>query len=213
MKILIAEDHALVREGLRTLLIGSKLATLVEETNNGLEAVVKTRTFKPDLVILDYEMPGYNGIYATRNILAEFPNMPILMVSMFQTKEHVLDAFRAGVKGFLPKESKSEELLAAIESLRNGHTWFKTTVAEYIAEETFNRQSGEKYKAKDILTRRENELLRFFAEGMSSQEISVQLNISKRTVEVHKANIFRKLNLKNKIELIRYSIRNNLTKI
>jgi DNA-binding NarL/FixJ family response regulator len=213
MKVLIAEDHSMVREGLKNLLLSSGFAKQVEEAGNGLEAYMKAREFYPDIIILDYEMPDYNGIYAAQQISNDLPGTPVLMVSMFQTKEHVLDALRAGVKGYLPKESKSEELLTALKALAEGQTWFKGVVAEFIAEEAYGDQKGMRKKQKNLITRREMELLKLYAEGRQSNEIAELLNISRRTAEVHKANIFRKLNLRNNTELIRYAIRNNLVKI
>jgi DNA-binding NarL/FixJ family response regulator len=213
MKILIAEDHSMVREGLKNLLLSSGLAKQVEEAKNGLEASIKAREFHPDIVILDYEMPDYNGIYAAQQITNDLQGTPVLMVSMFHTKEHVLDALRAGVKGFLPKEAKSEELIAALRALADGQTWFKGMVAEFIAEAAYGKQSGIRKKEKNLITRREMEVLKLYAEGKQSNEIADILNISRRTAEVHKANIFKKLHLRNNTELMRYAIRNNLVKI
>lgn len=213
MKVLIADDHALVREGLKKLLLSSGHIKNVVEAENGLEATEKAIAENFDLVILDFEMPKCNGIFASKRILEHKPGLPILMVSMFQSREHVSDAVNAGIKGFLPKESRSEDFLAAVLSVGNGHSWFKGQIAEYIAEEIVERQYGKKVKDRNQLTKRESQLLILFAEGMSSVDVADSLHISRRTVEVHKASIYKKLGVKNNTELIRYAIRNNLIRI
>lgn len=213
MKVLIAEDHLLVREGLRNLLLNSGFVHEVVEATNGMEALLKTRETLPDLVMLDYEMPLYNGIFAAREINAEFPKIPTLMVSMYFSKEHVMDAVRAKVKGFVSKGSRSDEMLEAIKALSIGKTWFKGVVAEYIAEEALGNAGKNKKVLANILTDRESELIQLFASGMKSLEIAEKLKISKRTVEVHKSNIFKKLGFRNNSELVRYAVRNNLVKL
>ena len=213
MKILIAEDHSLVREGLKNLLLSSGFVTEVVEATNGLEALLKMRETSPDLVMLDYEMPIYNGIFAAREINAENPNLPILMVSMYFTKEYVMDAVRAKVRGFVSKGSRADEMLDAIKALSQGKTWFKGAVAEFIAEEALGNRSKQKKLVGSVLTERELELIPFFASGLKSQEIAEQLHISKRTVEVHKSNIFKKIGFQNNSELVRYAVRNNLVRL
>jgi len=212
MKVLIAEDHALVREGLKNLLIGSGLVTEVVEATNGLEALLKSREANPDLVLLDYEMPVYNGIFAAKEILAEKPNLPILMVSMYFTKEHVMDAVRVKVKGFVSKGARSDEMIEAIRALSEGKTWFKGTIAEFIAEEALSSNNKKKLVG-NLLTDREQELIAYFSNGMKSAEIAEHFHLSKRTVEVHKSNIFKKLRVRNNSELVRYAVRNNLVKL
>ncbi len=212
MKVLIAEDHVLVREGLKNLLIGSGLVTEVVEATNGLEALLKSREANPDLVLLDYEMPVYNGIFAAKEILAEKPNLPILMVSMYFTKEHVMDAVRVKVKGFVSKGARSDEMIEAIRALSEGKTWFKGTIAEFIAEEALSSNNKKKLVG-NLLTDREQELIAYFANGMKSAEIAEHFHLSKRTVEVHKSNIFKKLRVRNNSELVRYAVRNNLVKL
>ena len=213
MKIIIAEDHAMVREVLKKLMVDTDPNTTVVEAKNGLEAVIKAREHMPDVIVMDYDMPVYNGIYACKQLQREMPDIPVMMLSMYQTKEHVLDAFKAGVRGYMPKESKSEELLEAVKSLASGGSWFKGEIAEIIAANINALDKGKKHKNKYDLTKRETELLRFFAEGLQSAEIADILHISRRTVEVHKSNIFKKLGVRNNTELIRYAIRNQIVKI
>lgn len=213
MKILIAEDHAMVREVLRKLMLDAGKDNEVIEAKNGLEAVIKAKENKPDVIVMDYDMPVYNGIYACRQLQNELPEIPILMLSMYQTKEHIMDALQTGVRGYMPKEAKSEQLIEAVKALANGETWFKGDVAEIIAANVSMMEKGRAGKNKQTLTKRETELLQFFTEGLQSAEIADILHISKRTVEVHKSNIFKKLGIRNNTELIRYAIRNQLVKI
>ena len=213
MKILIVEDHNMVREVLSKLMRDADKKNQVVEAKNGLEAVLIAHETKPDVVIMDYDMPVYNGIFASRKLQQELPNIPILMLSMYQSKEHIMDAVQAGVKGYLPKEARSEELLEAVKALKKGGNWFKGDVAEIIAANISLSENKKVKRKKSNLTPRELQLIQHFAEGMQSAEIAELCYISKRTVEVHKSNIFKKLGIRNNTELIRYAIRNQLVKI
>lgn len=214
IKILIVDDHAMVREGLRALLVLLPGFEIAEMAGNGHEAVMKTGTSSPDVVLMDYEMPNFNGIYATKEILALYPHIRILMLSTFSSKEHVMAAIRAGVHGYLPKETNIDEIAAAIRALANGNTWFKGDVAEMVTPyliASVNKKG--RHHDNNHLTDREAELVKLWVTGLTSREIAEKVSLSKRTVEVHKANIFKKLGLKNTTELVRYAIHNNLVKI
>lgn len=213
MKILIAEDHNMVREVLKKLILDASKTNSVIEAKNGLEAVLKAHENMPDVIVMDYDMPVYNGIFACRKLNQELPDIPVLMLSMYQSKEHILDAMQAGIKGYMPKEARSEELLEAIKTLQKGGNWFKGEVAEIIAANVNLTDTGKTTRKKQALTAREQQMLQHFAQGMKSMEIAEACHISKRTVEVHKANIFKKLGIRNNTELIRYAIRNQLVKI
>ncbi len=216
MKVLIADDHKVIRSGLANLLTKSKLITEVIEADNGEEAIVKAKETNPDVFILDYEMPVYNGIYAAKKIKRLWPQKPVLMLSMHTTREYLLEAVLSGVKGYLSKEADFEELLEALITIKRGETYFKDEIGDIITNELINnlREPGKrKRNDTEILTRREREVLIYFAKGNSSSEVAQHLNISKRTAEVHKANIYRKLAIKNTAELMRYAIKNNLIKM
>lgn len=213
MKVLIAEDHTLVREGIRNLLIDSGIVSTVEEASNGHEAVLKVGSFNPDLVILDYEMPKYNALYACNIMRERWPNIPLLIVSMYQSKECIMETYKAGVKGIVYKEAPSEELIEAIKAIMSVQTWFKGKVAEIITSENLKNNSGAKRHKGDEITIREKEIIGCLIKGYTSAEVSELLFISKRTVEVHKSNIFRKLDLNNTAKLIRYAIENKLINI
>ncbi len=216
MKILIADDHKVIRRGLANLLLKSNIVSEVVEANDGDDAILKAKETKPDFFILDYEMPIYNGIYAAKKIKALWPNKPILMFSMHTSKDFLLQAVLSGVKGYLSKEADLEELIEAIVTLKRGETYFKDEIGEIITNELINNLFDPNKKKEDdidVLTKREREILVFFAKGNSSVEVAEALSISKRTAEVHKANIYRKLAIKNNSELMRYAIKNNLIKM
>jgi len=214
IKLLVVDDHAVLREGMKEIFARDTDIESIEEAGNGLEAVLKAAKNKPDVVVMDFEMPAYNGIYAAKEMIKQQPGLPILLLSMFNDKEHILEAIHAGVKGYLGKDSKIQEILHAVKELHNRGTWFKGEIAEIITPYLIATASGQSgLYPNNVLTPREIEITCLYAEGKNSVEIGKKLNISKRTVEVHKANIFKKLNLKSTIELLRYAIRNDLVKV
>ncbi len=207
-KILIADDHGLVRRGLSKILLESGVASEIMEAENGKEAIDLGKSFDPDIYVIDYDMPIYNGIYVCERLKATKEKTPILMVSMYDSKMYIMEAVRAGVKGFIPKESTAEELVGAIVAVASGETWFKGAIAEVIVKELTSDRPKRKSGDGSELTSREFEVLRLFADGKSSQEISEHLKITRRTVQVHKANIYKKLGVHNTAELIRYAMNN-----
>jgi DNA-binding NarL/FixJ family response regulator len=214
IKLLIADDHASLREGMQKIFSEDSDIESVEEAVNGLDAILRAARNKPDVVIMDYEMPKYNGIYAAKEMIKQQPGLPILLLSMFNDKEHILEAISIGVKGYISKEARMSEVLSAVKELYNRGTWFKGEVAEIITSHLIASASGEsRVRLNNRLTPRETEITCLFSEGKTSVDIGNKLNISKRTVEVHKANIFKKLNVKSTIELMRYAIHNHIIKI
>lgn len=215
INVLIVDDHSMVREGLIRMLAEDPQIGTIGEAKNGLTAVMKAREINPDVVIMDYDMPHYNGIYGTRELIKEKPDAKIIMLSMFQTKDFIIEAIQVGVKGFVLKEGNAEELIAAVKAVHNGATWFKGPVAEiitpYLIEAATGKQIESSHTAK--ISNREMEVLCLFAEGLTAKEIAERLDISKRTVEVHKAKIFKKLEIHNTAELIRYAVKHNLIRI
>lgn len=215
IKLLIADDHALVRGGLKSMLNDDAEIEEIIEAVNGHEAITKAREFKPDVVVMDYEMPNFNGVYATREILKELPDTRIILVSAHHSREYIMEGIHAGIRGFLPKEARSSELLQAIKALARGETWFRGSTAELLAPgfvDSIHPTKGHTHQ-EPVLTPREKEIVRFLAKGMNSHEIAKKLSISKRTVDVHKFNVFKKLDIANSIELMRYAIRHKLVKV
>ncbi len=215
ISLLLADDHSLVRHGMRELLSNEKVIGDIIEAKNGHEAVMMFRSHLPDVVVMDYEMPNFDGIYATRQIKEEQPETPVLLVSAHSSLVHIMEGIQAGVSGFIPKAAPAEELVSAIIELASGGTWFKGEVAELIAPGLINDSVNGNIRGKTRnkgLSQREKEVLKLFAVGKNAEEIANELSISKRTVDVHKSNIFQKIKVKNIAGLVCYAIKNNMVK-
>lgn len=214
INVLLVDDHALVRSGVRSLLSHSPAIGHIKEASDGQEAVRIASEFKPDVIVMDYEMPNFNGLYATREILNTDPDVKIIMVSAYLSRNHIMEGIQAGIRGFLPKEAKTSELVEAIEAMVAGETWFKDVVAELIAPSLVELvKSGQKPKVYDDLTKREKEIVSLLANGLSPKAIAQKLGISKRTVDVHKSNVFKKLKINSITDLIRYAVRQGIVKV
>jgi DNA-binding NarL/FixJ family response regulator len=212
-QILIADDHGIVRKGLRTLLERSRGCEVCAEVSNGREAVEKARLLRPDIAILDITMPVLNGVEATRQIRKVSPRTEVLILSMHESDLLLKEGLEAGAKGYLLKEDADRYLLAAVNALRRHTRYFSPKVSEALAAEA---PHADKRKSKTRirgyrLTPREREVVQLLAEGRSNKEVATLLDISAKTVETHRANVMVKLNLHSIAELVRYAIRNNLT--
>jgi DNA-binding NarL/FixJ family response regulator len=211
--ILIADDHGIVRKGLRTLLERSRSCEVCAEVSNGREAVEKARLLRPDIAILDITMPVLNGVEATRQIRKVSPHTEVLILSMHESDLLLKEGLEAGAKGYLLKEDADRYLLAAVNALRRHTRYFSPKVSEALAVEASHadkRKSKTKIRGYR-LTPREREVVQLLAEGRSNKEVATLLDISAKTVETHRANVMVKLNLHSITELVRYAIRNNLT--
>jgi DNA-binding NarL/FixJ family response regulator len=214
IKLLLVDDHALVRSGMRSLLAQSPVISQIREASNGHEAIQIVAEYKPDLIVMDYEMPNFNGIYATREIMKQHPDSKVIILSAHFSGEHIMEGIYAGIQGFLTKESKTSELLEAITAIAAGDTWFKGEIAERITPSLINvAKTGQKMKSNGGLTNREREIVSMLASGLTPRTIAEKLSISKRTVEVHKSNVFKKLKINGISELIRYAIRQGIAKV
>ncbi len=212
--ILLVDDHQIVRDGLKHILLNDNAIQDVEEARNGHEALIKAGKTSFDAVVIDYETNNSMGMYATKELIRTCRTIKVIMLSSDCDKDQVIKAINAGIKGYLTKDCPSCELLSAIKSVASGSTWFKGKVAEIIAPYLIDMATGKKISNEHpMLTEREKEIVGLVAEGLRSAEIGTQLCISKRTVEVHRANILKKLKLKNLTELIRYAIRENIVKL
>jgi len=216
IKILIADDHEVVRDGLKNILLTLGNISVVGEVANGEDAVNQYNTLKPDLVIMDISMPGMNGIEATRIIKENDPEAKILVLTMHDNQEYLNQIIRSGAKGFVLKNTDKDELLQAVKTVAAGENFFskdisKLTIDNYIrsAKDT---EKSETYKEVP-LTKREIEILKFIAEGHSNQEIANKLFISYNTVDTHRKNIMHKLSIKNTAGLVRYAIEKGLIEI
>ena len=201
--IVVVDDHAVVRSGLRLLLEAEEDLVVVAEAGNAREAVFEVRAHKPDVVLLDVVMPGESGIDAVPKLLLEAPGVKILVLSMQDDPQYVREAFAAGAKGYVLKEAADAEVVDAIRQVAAGGSYVHPTLgARMVAADAAARAAAE----ADPLSDREREVLRLLALGHTNQEIAKQLFISVRTAETHRAHIMRKLGLETRAELVRYAL-------
>lgn len=215
IKILIADDHAIVRRGLRMLISGESDMEIVGEAANGIEAVELYRTLQPDIILLDLVMPGQSGLEALTQIRAEFPQACVLVLSTFGDNERVFAAIRGGASGYLLKDASPEQLLQAIHDVYNGESHLHPTIALKLLRELDNPVGSgiARPLTEDPLTEREVEVLRLVAQGLSNLEIGEVLEISERTVGNHIGSILRKLHLANRTQAALYALRRGLVEI
>lgn len=207
-RIVLADDHVLLRQGLKKLLDGVADYKVIAEAGDGLELLRLLRTITPHLVVLDISMPNLRGIEAIHEIKVLQPNARILILTMHKEKEYLSHALSCGAQGYLLKEDADTELFLAIEKVRNGKIYVSPHFAELLAEgwAQVSRGNFSSPVSPGPLTTREREILKLIAEGKSSKEIAALLFISPRTVEHHRANLMEKLNIKKVTELVRYAI-------
>jgi DNA-binding NarL/FixJ family response regulator len=205
--ILIADDHEIVRHGLRRLLETQPGWQICGEAGSGTEVVEKARQLKPDIVILDYSMPELNGAEAARRILAHAPETEILILTMHDSEQLLREVLALGARGYVLKSDAMSEMVAAVKSLIQ-HKRFLSPAASGLAVEGFLR--GGEPEPADRLTPREHEIVRLLAGGKSNKEVAVALDISVKTVEAHRANVMHKLNLSAFSDLVHYAIRNKI---
>jgi len=208
IRIILAEDHAVMRRGLRLVLEEQKDFQVVGEAGDGREAVALVESLKPDVAVLDITMPNMNGIEAARQISAKQPGVSIVVLSMHSDEGYVLRALKAGARGYLLKESPEADLIHAIRSVSQGKAFFSPAVSRMLVED-YVRQLQDKdiEDSYELLTQRERELLQLIAEGKSNKDVANMLNLSLYTVETHRGNIMEKLNLHSVPELILYAVR------
>jgi DNA-binding NarL/FixJ family response regulator len=208
-KILLADDHVMFRRGVRSLIQGMDDVEVVGEASDGLELLRLLKDIHPHLVIMDISMPNLRGLEATREIKLLYPGIKVLILTMHKDREYLYHALTAGAEGYLLKEDADGELMSAIETLRKGGTFISPLLSAKIADifvDKFRGGSDPLTVPEDPLTFREREIIKLIAEGKSSKEIGGLLFISNRTVQHHRANIMRKLNVKKTADLIKYAI-------
>jgi len=209
--ILVADDHQVVRAGLRNLLAQEPDLEVIGEAADGNEVVASARALRPDVIIMDIAMPGMNGIEATKLIVAENPAVKVVALSMYADRRFVTQTLRAGATGYVLKEAAFEELTQAIRTVMTGKPFLSPTVAGFVVEEFVQQVSPTPIKSLAMLTSREQEILKLLAEGLRAREIALELNIGQKTVEAHRHNLMNKLELHTIAELTRFAIREGLT--
>jgi DNA-binding NarL/FixJ family response regulator len=210
VRILVADDHALLRHGLKVLL-ESQLGWKVEaEASDGWQVVSKAKAHLPDILVLDISMPGLNGLDAAALVKKESPSTRVLMLTMHDSEELIEQCLRAGAMGYVLKSDAERDVIAAVRALLEGRPFFTSAPGKVILRK-FQRANSEKYpKSAPALSDRERQIVQLLAEGRSNKEIASALHLSVRTVETHRANIMKKLDLQSVSDLVRYAIRNNI---
>jgi DNA-binding NarL/FixJ family response regulator len=211
IRVLIVDDHAVLRQSLRYLLEAQPGIEVVGEASNGREAVELAEKAQPDVVLMDTIMPGLNGIEATRQIRRRLPKVKVLMLTGYQEDEQVAGALKAGASGYVIKKSDLDELLLGIQAVHRGNPYFSSSIGDGdLTDYLWQLKSNAGRVGYDLLTAREREVLQLIAEGSSNQQIAEELFISVKTVEAHRAHIMTKLHAKNRTDLIRYALRKGL---
>ena len=207
LNVFIVDDHDLFREGLRYLLSKSPLIGNVSEAGSGADFLQRLSAEMPDAVLMDIEMPGMNGIEATKLAVAQYPQLKVIALSMYGHESFYTDMIDAGAKGFLLKNSRFEDVIRAVEEVAAGHNYFSPEILDAIVR---NLHTKKNTKIDADLSKREIEVLLNICKGQSNQEIAETLNISKRTVDKHRENILLKTDSKNTAELVVYAIKNQI---
>jgi two-component system nitrate/nitrite response regulator NarL len=211
IKVLVADDHPVVRKGLQSCLARQGQIRLIGEAADGDEALRKTRELKPDVVLMDISMPGMNGLAVTEVLRKELPQVKVLVLSVHRNKDSIFRVIQAGAHGYVSKEAPSEEVVRAIESVHGGEPFFSEEIARAALNEFVT--SGGKKEPFSQLTSREREVLVKIAEGKSNKEIADALGIGVRTIETHRERIMRRLNIHSVAGLTKYAIANGLVSL
>jgi DNA-binding NarL/FixJ family response regulator len=211
VKVLIADDHQIVREGLRAMLEQEPWIEVVGEAEEGRTTLRLVRELAPDVIIMDVAMPDLNGIEATRQIVAEFPKVKVIALSMHNDRRFVLNMFKAGAKGYMIKDCAFKDLSHAVRMVVANQTYMSNEIADIVLKGYLASASFEQSSAFNLLSPREREVLQLLAEGKTSSQIAESLHVSVKTIETHRAQIVAKLEVKSIAELTKYAIREGLT--
>jgi len=206
IRILLADDHAVVRQGFRMILGAHADLEIVGEAGNGREAVELAASLRPDVVVMDVAMPELNGIEATRRLTAENPHIRVVALSMHKDSVYVREILRAGARGYLLKDSVADDLVAAVRAVAGGEGYLSPAISNAVLDDYRKHVTN----PIDLLSSREREVLQMLAEGKTNKEIAVTLNLSVYTVDAHRGRIMEKLNVHSINELVRFAVRNGL---
>lgn len=211
IRVLVADDHAIVRAGVRLLLESEADMEVVGEAVDGQEALEKAQRLQPDVVLMDIAMPGTSGLEATRRIKEHNPRIQVLALTMHEDERYFFQIIQAGAAGYVVKGASPADLLAAVRAVSQGQAYLYPSVARRLLDDYLRRvEAGEETGGIENLSAREKEVLKLIAEGLTSREIAQRLYLSANTVERHRANIMGKLNLHSRTELIKYALRKGL---
>lgn len=210
IKVVVADDHTILRQGIKALLGNQEGIEVVGEAKDGREAIKTTEELSPDVILMDIAMPGLNGLEATRRIKKKFPKIKVVVLTMHANEEYIFQILNAGADGYLVKETAFQDLISAINAVHRGEAFMSPSISKKIMTDYIQRAQGEEKVGFDTLTTREREILQLVAEGNSNKKIAEALFISPKTVETHRAHIMDKLNIHDRAGLIKYAIRKGM---
>ena len=210
-KILIADDHGILREAIASLLNNEFGMEVIGEAQDGRTAVQLAKELHPDVIIMDIAMPNLNGIEATRQIVREMPNIKVIALSVYADRRSVREMLKAGASGYVPKQCAFKELVTAIQNVVSNQTYLSSRISGIVVEEYVHRLEKNDNSAYSILTPREREVLQLIAEGKSTKAIAKELFVSNKTIEWHRRQLMNKLGAQSVAELVKYAIREGLT--
>jgi DNA-binding NarL/FixJ family response regulator len=211
IRVLLVDDHAIIREGLRSLLEKQPEMEVVADTDDGRKAFDLVRELLPDIIIMDITMRGLNGIEATRQIIDEFPTVKVIALSIHSKRRYVADMLSAGAAGYILKECLFDELVQAIKAVAAGGRYLSPRIADVVVSDYVKRLSATAESPFEALTSREREVLQLVAEGKSTKQIALDLHLSTKTIEANRRQIMEKLNIHSVAELTKYAVREGLT--
>jgi DNA-binding NarL/FixJ family response regulator len=213
IRVLLVDDHAILREGIKALLEKQDDIEVVAEAADGREAIPKAVQFRPDVVVLDISMPTMDGLESTRQMKRENPDIKVLVLTMHDNEEYFFQLLRAGASGYVTKKSVSRELVSAIEAVYRGESFFCPSMAKFLLSDFLRLDKAVENTSQEELTPREREIVKLIAEGYTNQQIADLLHRSVKTIESHRSNILRKLGIHDSIELVKYAVRKKLIEI
>jgi two-component system response regulator NreC len=213
IRLLLVDDHEIVRAGLRMLFMAEDDLEIVGEVGSAEEALHAVRKVEPDVVLMDVALPGMSGIEATRRIKEANPHVAVLALTMHEDEQYFFEMLNAGASGYMPKRAAPDDLVSAIRVVSRGEVYLYPTLAKLLVKDFLERTDSGPERVTDILTPREREVLTYIAEGHTNREIAEALIISHKTVDRHRENIMRKLNLHSRVELVKYAIEKGLITI
>lgn len=213
IKVLVADDHTILRQGIKALLDNQEGIEVIGEAKDGREALAIIEETLPDVVLMDIAMPGLNGLEATRRIKKKFPRMKVLVLTMYTNEEYIFQILNAGANGYLVKETAFQDLISAIKAVYKNEAFMSPSISKKVINSYIKRAQNDEQETCEILTTREREILQLIAEGNSSKKIAELLFISPKTVETHRTHIMDKLNIHNRTGLVKYAIRKGIVDV